>query len=415
MLSAFGNILFPKRNYNHFAKETYLKNTVAFRCISLIAQSVAAVNYNVVNRTTKEEVENHPFNDVLERADPENSFEWFTIQAIAYLLIAGNSYIERVAPETGPRKGIPMEMYSLRPDRMKISLDQDTGKKKGYVHRVGNSETRFDIDPITGKSDILHLKLFNPDDDHYGAAITETAATDIDINNESLKWNYGLISNQARPGMVFMSKNGLTQQQFDRLQKQLKEDYSGAANAGKSLIMEGMDSISEYSKSLKDMEWTESNRETARRIAMAWGVPPQLIGIPGESTYRNYETARLAFWEDTVMFYVKYYCKELSNFIFFEDLKFKLGFDIKHLPVYKDMLMKKIEIADKASFLTINEKRELAGFGEIDGGDVLLVPTTMIPIGDDYGFGDGKDSVKALTKLGFSKDEAEIMLTGEAA
>jgi phage portal protein BeeE len=34
----------------------------------------------------------------------------------------------------------------------------------------------------------------------------------------------------------------------------------------------------------------------AREIALALGVPPMLLGIPGDNTYSNYQEATRSFW-----------------------------------------------------------------------------------------------------------------------
>ena len=102
----------------------------------------------------------------------------------------------------------------------------------------------------------------------------------------------------------------LTDAQYDRLEKKLKEDYGGAANAGKSLIIDGDQGadVKPYGYSPSDLEFTEGGRELARRIAFAYGVPPMLVGIPGDKTYSNQKEARQAFWEDTVVYYLNYFC-----------------------------------------------------------------------------------------------------------
>ena len=44
--------------------------------------------------------------------------------------------------------------------------------------------------------------------------------------------------------------------------------------------------------------------------------------------------------------------------------------------------------AEKANFLTINEKRELAGYDKVPDGDGILVPATLIPLGTEIDEGE---------------------------
>ncbi|MEZ5874510.1 MAG: phage portal protein [Hyphomicrobiales bacterium] len=36
-------------------------------------------------------------------------------------------------------------------------------------------------------------------------------------------------------------------------------------------------------------------------MALALGVPPMLLGIPGDNTYSNYAEANCSFWRQTVL------------------------------------------------------------------------------------------------------------------
>ena len=49
------------------------------------------------------------------------------------------------------------------------------------------------------------------------------------------------------------------------------------------------------------MDFIEAKHAAAREIALAFGVPPMLLGIPGDNTYANYAEANRAFWRQTVL------------------------------------------------------------------------------------------------------------------
>ena len=51
----------------------------------------------------------------------------------------------------------------------------------------------------------------------------------------------------------------------------------------------------------KDMDFLEAKNAAAREIALAFGVPPMLLGIPGDNTYSNYQEANRAFYRLTVL------------------------------------------------------------------------------------------------------------------
>ena len=51
----------------------------------------------------------------------------------------------------------------------------------------------------------------------------------------------------------------------------------------------------------REMDFVEARNGAARDIALALGVPPMLLGIPGDNTYANYSEANRAFYRLTVL------------------------------------------------------------------------------------------------------------------
>ena len=385
-----GTAIWPSKDYETYCLEAYLKCVISFRCVDIISKSASSVPWNLFRETSegkRETIKNHPVNKILKRANPRQSFTSVTLSNMAYLLLNGNAYMEKTGPDSGPNKGIPFELYSHRPDRIKIIpvVDGSTkGQIAGYSYTANGQNDKWLVDPVTGESNILHIKLFHPADDWYGAAITESAAREIDTYNEMSEWNKSLLQNQARPGLVFTFGGNLTDQQFDRLKRQMDLVMSGPKNAGKNLILEGDkgSSATPYGWSPSDLDYVEGGRELARRISYAYGVPPQLIGIPGDSTYSNYQEARLAFWEETVFFYLNLYREEINNWIFGkDDTQLFIDYDLDRVPALqskRDALWNKL---NATQFISTNEKREAVGYEEIDGGDDILIPANMVPLG----------------------------------
>ena len=117
-----------------------------------------------------------------------------------------------------------------------------------------------------------------------------------------------MLQNSARPSGALVVKaneynNGgrLSEEQFEKLKSQLYASHTGSGNNGKPLILEGGLDWKEMSISPKDMDFIETKHTAAREIALAFGVPPQLMGIPGDNTYSNMVEARLSLWEQTII------------------------------------------------------------------------------------------------------------------
>jgi len=374
----------PERNYENYVKESYLKNIISFRCVDIIAKSCASVPWVAYFENTlgeRQEVADDVITRLLKRPNPGQSWLSLVYSIISYLPISGNSFILGVAALSGSNVGRVMELYSLRPDTITIQRNQ-SGDVVEYEHRSGTDTKVYPVDPITGRCQIKHIKLFNPLDATWGTSVTEPAARDIDLSNSQADWNKGLLDNQARPGMVLSTKDNLSDQQFDRLRKQCYEEREGAMNAGKTLILEGATIANSYGYNPIEMDFTEGQRETARRICSAYGVPPQMIGIKGDSTFANYEQARLSFWEDTVIFYLELLQQELNHWLF-KDSEIYLEYDLNEVPVFIEKKIARLEKIDKMSFYTTNEKREAANLEPVEGGDSVLISSTLIPLNSD--------------------------------
>ncbi len=156
------------------------------------------------------------------------------------------------------------------------------------------------------------------------------------------------------------------------MQAQLSEKFSGNSNAGKPLLLEGGLGWQEMSINPKDMDFIESENSAAREIALAFGVPPQLLGINGDNTYSNMQEARLALWEETLIPLLDKIADSMSNwfsYLFKEDIIIDFDRDsISALTEKRENLWAKIS---NANFMTLNEKRAFVGLPPIINGDRL--------------------------------------------
>ena len=368
-----GQPVWSPRNYESFAREAYGKNVVAYQSINRIADAIASVRMAVYRG--EQELTEHPLLTLLRRPNPMQSYGDYMRAKVSFIMLAGNGYEERFLVGSEVK-----ELYQLRPDRMSI-LPSASGVPAAYIYKVGQNTTRWEVDPRTLNSDVRHLKLFNPLNDWYGMSPVEAGAYALDQNNESMAWMQALLQNSARPSGALTMKDGgtLSDENFNRLKSQIEEQYSGSINAGRPMLLEGGLEWQQMGLSPTDMGIIESKFASARDVALAFGVPPQLLGIPGDNTYANYAEARLAFWEDTAL--------PLLDMIV-HDWNAWLGAlygvtirpDIDSIPAIAEKRLSMWQMADQSQDLTINERRALKGYGPIDGGDTLFVSSAQIPL-----------------------------------
>jgi HK97 family phage portal protein len=126
------------------------------------------------------------------------------------------------------------------------------------------------------------------------------------VHNAASRWSKALLDNAARPSGAIVYRGmeaggAMSQDQFERLQSELETHHQGARNAGRPMLLEGGLDWKPMGFSPSDMEFQKTKEAAARDIALAFGVPPMLLGIPGDATYANYAEAHRAFFRLTVL------------------------------------------------------------------------------------------------------------------
>lgn len=361
-----GQPVWMRRDYTRFAEEGYRRNVIAYRAISMIASAAASIPWKLfdVQNNVAQELLSHPLKSLLNQPAPMTGGSEFFENLYTTRLLSGNAFIQAV----GPKNAAPRELYMLRPDRMTIIAGKGA-LPQAYRYQLGQEAIDFPVDRITGASRILHLKLFHPLDDWYGMSPVEAAAYSIDQHNQASAWNQSLLQHGARPSgaLIVKSTEGgsgqLTDDQYWRIKQQMEEQFSGTANAGRPILLEGGLEWKEMSLSPKDMDFISAKHASAREIALAFGVPPQLLGIPGDNTYSNLSEARIAMWEQTIIPALQHVADALNSWLspmFGAHLEIRYDADtIPAVSAKRDAMWARVASAD---FLSDDEKRKLLGF-----------------------------------------------------
>lgn len=370
--------IWTPKDYANFAKEGYCNNVYVFACVKTISLAIAGIPWIVYQRQRNGEIielPNHPLRNILERPNPWQGGSSFFEDVAGYLMLSGNAYIEAV----GPERGAPRELYVLRPDRMRVLPGDGTQLVGGYEYTVNGETVKFTPEQI------LHLKTFNPLNDWYGMSPIEAAARSIDQNNESRAWNVALLQNMARPPGALVTEQTLTEMQFERLKEDIERYYTGARNAGRPLLLEGGLDWKEMGLNAQEIAWLEGLKLSAREIAIAFGVPPELIGDSENKTYSNWQESRKAFYEETILPLMDWMKAELNNWLVpkFGDSSVFIDYDkdeIEALSEDRQTMWQRAIEGVKAGIITPNEAREMLGYETVEGADLLLVSANLIPL-----------------------------------
>lgn len=384
-----GSTDIKKYNYQDLAKEGYLKNAIVYRCVNEISRGASAVPF--VIKAGDQIIEEHPLIDLLNRPNPLQSYSEFFNSLFGYVLLSGNAYILKVGAETGT----PQELHQLRPDRIVIKGSGNQIPDRYQYVLNGKVHQQYEVDQENGFSDLKHIKLWNPLDDYYGLSPMSAAAVEVDQFNMASKHNVNLLNNGARPSgaIVFKPQDdagfavNLTESQRQQLLTDLNNRFSGTANAGRPLLLEGDFDWREMGLSPKDMDFLNLKHMSATDIAMCFGVPSQLVGVPDAQTYANVAEARLALYEETIIPHLRKLSSDLNEWLVpMFDERLKLEFDIDAIPALSERRRKiyeNVTSAVREGIMTRNEAREIIGLQPVDGADDLYISATLFPLTDE--------------------------------
>lgn len=333
-------------SYDAQARAGYLSNAIAQRCVKLVAEGVGSAPIAASD----------PALLTLVRARSGGQALVETIAA--QMLLHGNAYVQVLRDAEGGAA----ELYALRPERVSVEADAG-GWPAAYRYAVGSRVTRLSADPV--RPEVIHLKAYHPLDDHYGVGCLGAAAGAVAIHNAAARWNKALLDNAARPSgaLVYDPGDGsaLSADQFDRLKGELEASFAGSGNAGRPMLLEGGLKWQALSLSPADMDFGRTREAAAREIALAFGVPPMLIGLPGDNSYANYREANKAVWRMTILPLADKILTELAQGLTPWFPEARLWVAVDKVPAMAEDRERLWRSVSGAEFLTTEEKRAMLG------------------------------------------------------
>ena len=352
-----GRVAWSPRDAVSLTRTGFSGNPVGFRSVKLIAEAAAALPLVLQDQAQRYDV--HPIISLMRRPNAAQGRAELMEALFGQLLLSGNAYVEAAQAEDG----LPVELHVLRSDRMSVVPGAD-GWPKAYDYTAGGKTHRFPADAI------CHIKSFHPQDDHYGFSPMQAAAMAIDVHNSASRWSKSLLDNAARPSGALVWKGGdghgvMAEDQFRRLSDEIEQNYRGARNAGRPMVLEGGLDWKPMGFSPSDMEFQKTKEAAAREIALAFGGPPMLLGIQGDATYSNYQEANRAFYRLTVLPLVTRVAAAMSEWLVgFTGEELVLKPDLDQVPALSAERDAQWARVNGAEFLTDAEKRLMLGLPE---------------------------------------------------
>ncbi len=345
------------RCYEQQLREGYLVNAIAQRAVRLVVEGLASAPL-----TSNDDA-------ALALVKATSGGQALIETVAAHLLLHGNAYVE-ILPGIDGR---PAELFALRPERVSVEADM-RGWPVAYVYKAGEVASRLPADCI------IHIRAMHPLDDHYGLGCLGAASGAVAIHNAATKWNKALLDNAARPSGALVYEAGdagtLSGDQYTRLKEELAASFQGAGNAGRPMLLEGGLKWQAMALTPAEMDFAGLKEAAAREIALAFGVPPVLLGLPGDATYANYREANRALWSQGILPLARKIFDALGEGLrpWFDGLV--LGVDLNAVPALaedRERLWVQVTAAD---FLTMEEKRAAVGLEPQSAAEADLQDST---------------------------------------
>jgi HK97 family phage portal protein len=330
--------------YEAQVRSAYLANPVAQRAVRLVTDGVGNAPLIASDGAA------------LALVTARNGGQALTETVALHLLLHGNAFVQ-VSGDA---------LFALRPERVTVETDA-RGWPVAYLYRAGEAVMRLPAEDATGAPAMIHIKSAHPLDDHYGLGCLGAAAGAVAIHNAATAWNRALLDNAARPSgaLVYDTGDGgtLSGEQFERLRAELDAQFSGQANAGRPLLLEGGLTWQALSLTPADMDFGAMKAAAARDIALAFGVPPMLMGLPGDATYANYREANKALWRLTILPLAGQVLDALADGLKARFSRLSLRVDYDRVPALSEDRERLWRSVSAADFLSAEEKRAMVGLG----------------------------------------------------
>lgn len=261
-----------------------------FNGVQQICQTVASLPLYVyrVRGDRRERHQAHPlFSMLRHRANPLAASFSYKETAQLHLLHAGNHYafIQR---DDAYR---PRALWPLNPWRVQPRVEDGV---RTYEYRPPQGEMRRFRD-----EDVFHVAGL-AFDGIQGYPVLRLARESLTTGTSQELFASRFYENGTNVGAVLRHPNKLSQDSHDRLRKSMREQYSGAANVNKTMILEEGMEFEKLGMALVDAQFLESRVFTVQEIARWLNMPPHKLKELSRATYDNIQSEQMSYYVDTL-------------------------------------------------------------------------------------------------------------------
>jgi HK97 family phage portal protein len=200
-----------------------------------------------------------------------------------HMELAGEWYWVLNRGPTG--KGIPLEMWPARPDRMEPIPDRDKFLA-GWIYSGPSGETV----PLS-TSEVIQLRYPHPTDFYRGLSPAQSILADIDAAKYSAEWSRNFFLNSAQPGGIVTFNKRLTDEEFNEFTNRWREQHQGVARGHRVGVLEQGALWTSNTYTMRDMQFPELRKVTSDHIRQAYRIHQAMLGDSTDVNRANAQTA----------------------------------------------------------------------------------------------------------------------------
>lgn len=348
-----------------------MSSTVVYRCVNLLAATVAKLPLKLRERATKKSSDEHPVYRVLSvRPNRWQTPYQFRAMQMLHIGLRGNAYAEIVID----RAGNVVELVPLHPDSITI---EESGADWRYRHQTKTGVR------VLARGQVLHL-VGHCETLPYGVSPISAQSEAIGAAIAAQRYAALVFKNNARPGGGFLELPGKFSD-VEARRRFMEEWHRGltGANAHRMPVLENGMKFHELGMTNADAQMIETRKYSDTDLCRIFGVPPHKVGVLDRATYSNMEQQNVEFFEEIH--------SQAANLE--QQLQMQLLTEEEEARYYVQFELKGVLRADsktRAEFynkgiqdgwMTRNEVREREDMEPLDGLDDPLEPLNMAPAG----------------------------------
>jgi HK97 family phage portal protein len=340
----------------------------------------------------------HELSEILEQPNPDMDMAEFLTLCSLYLDVTGACLM--VKNET--RGGRVGSLYPYAKDE--FAVEPANGRLYGA----------FKVQTLTGyrtfgPDEVIYLR--RPATEHVMASVApvDAALEHISIGQHMRTAIRAGMRNAVRPSAIFRSSKELGDDVYNRLNSEIRANWAGVTNHGKSILLEAIDEHTVLESSLQNLQLGPIQDDVEAAICQVFQIHPLLVGakfgIQENSGFSDsIEPAQTLFYDLCAFPTWSWIEKKLTAGLLRpvdDNPRRFIRFDTSKVRALIPDVGEKVEqAAAAAAFWTVNEQRAHTGKPPIDGGDEIRVPVAPATPDeeDDAEEGDEPSPPKSWTK-----------------